>query len=283
MRKINWAPATFLAMALFAGACGKGGDQVLAAAGEATVDAGTSRMAMTVSASAPAAASPTDPAAAAVPSSEDFELSLEGVIDYETGHGILTMDMGALGIPGAPAGEAEMRLLGSVIYMRMPGSELGGRPWIKFDLETLGEDGQSPVPGLNPASNDPRGVLDALRGVSGEVKDVGGEKIRGVDTTHYRASVDIEKAQEAVPEERRDDFATFSEQLGIDTLPIDVWVDEEGRARRFAYEIEAPAAGDDATGMVTLVIDLYDFGVAVDVEAPPEAEVTDFGELQQPS
>lgn len=272
MRRMRWTPAVLLSLALVAGACGNDGQQVLAGAGQATTDAGTSRMTMTVSASGAAEESTTELAG------EDFSFSAEGVIDYDTGHGILKMDLGELGMPGAE-GEAEMRLMGQVVYMRFPGTELGGRPWVKFDLEALGEDGQSPMSGLTASSNDPRGVLDALRGVSGEVEEVGEEDIRGVTTTHYRANVDLDKAQSEVPEERRDDFATFSEELGIDTLPIEVWVDEEGRARRFSYEVETPAAGETPASNVNLVIDLYDFGVDVVVEAPPSEEVTDYGEL----
>ena len=272
MRRTRWMAALAVLVAVATGACGNNGEQILAAAGQATADAGTSRMAMKMSASAPAAELEGQSPA------EDFTMTAEGVIDYETGHGILKMDMGALGVPGAE-GEAEMRLLGPVAYMKMPGAELGGRPWVKFDLESLGDDGQGPVPGLNPGSNDPRGVLDALRGVSGEVEQVGEEAIRGVPTTHYRATVDLEKAEAEVPEERRGDFATFSDQLGIDTLPIEVWVDEEGRARRFSYEVETPAAADTPASNVELVIDLYDFGVDVEVEAPPSEEVTDFGAL----
>ena len=271
MRRTRWMPALALVLAIVTGACGNNGEQVLAAAGQATADAGTSRMAMKVSASAPTQDAEAAPA-------EDFTMTAEGVIDYETGHGILKMDMGALGVPGAE-GEAEMRLLGPVAYMKMPGAELGGRPWVKFDLEAMGEDNQGPVPGLNPGSNDPRGVLDALRGVSGDVEEVGEEEIRGVTTTHYRANVDLEKAEAEVPEERREDFATFSDQLGIETLPIEVWIDEEGRARRFSYEVDTPGAADTPASTVELVIDLYDFGVEVDVEAPPSEEVTDFGAL----
>ena len=270
MRRNKWATGLLLTLALIGGACGKNGEQVLAAAGEATAEAGSSRMAMTVS----AATDPSTTDATAVPD-QAFQLEAEGLINYETGHGIMTMDMGALGIPGAPAGDAEMRMLGSVVYMKLPGNELGNRPWIKFDLEAMGESG-APVPGLNPASNDPRGVLDALRGVSGEVEELGAEEVRNVETTHYRANVDLDKAQDAVPEARREDFAAFAEQLGIDSLPIDVWVDEEGRARRFAYEVETPATGQAPASQVDLVIDLYDFGVDVDVEAPPESEVTDY-------
>ena len=270
MRRNKWAPALVLTLVLLGGACGKDGGEVLAAAGETTAQAGSSRMAMTVSAATDGAT--TDSTAAP---EQAFELKAEGLINYETGHGVMTMDMGSLGIPGAPAGDAEMRMLGSVVYMKLPGNELGNRPWIKFDLEAMGESG-APVPGLNPASNDPRGVLDALRGVSGDVEEVGAEEVRNVETTHYRANVDLDKAQDAVPEARKEDFAAFAEQLGIDTLPIDVWVDEEGRARRFAYDVETPASGQAPASQVELVIDLYDFGVEVDVKAPPESEVTDY-------
>lgn len=283
MKQTKWAIG-LMAMALIGMACGGGGGQVLAAAGETTSQAGTSRMAMTVSTAGLDQGE--GAAAAGGEGAESLTFSTEGVIDYETGHGILTMDLASLGVPGAE-GEAEMRLLGSVIYMKVPGSELGGRPWIKFDLNALGPDGESLLP-LNPAGSDPRGVLDALQGVSGDVEDVGEEQIRGVSTRHYRAAVDLDKAAESVPEGRREDFAAFSEDLGIEQLPIDVWVDSDGRARRLSYEInpaegapfESPSGSSERVmSSANLTIDLYDFGVKVDVAAPPDSEVTDFGAL----
>ena len=272
MRRNGWGAVVLLVLALLTAGCGKDGEKVLAAAGDTTADAGSSRMAMTVSAESVGSST-----GSSVPAQEPLKMEFEGLIDYETGHGIMKMDMGALPIPGAPQGDAEMRMLGSVVYMKLPGNELGNRPWIKFDLEALSEAGGPPVPGLNPASNDPRGILDALRGVSGEVTEVGEETVRGVATTHYRATVDLSKAEQAVPEARRDDFAAFSKELGIETLPIEVWVDEEGRARRFAYEVDTPATAQAPASQVDLVVELYDFGVDVDVEAPPESEVTDYG------
>ena len=279
MRGNRWGAAALLLVVLVTAGCGKDGERVLAAAGETTAEAGSSRMAMTVSAeSAPVSTG------SSVPTPEPLRMEVEGLIDYETGHGIMKMDMGSLAIPGAPQGDAEMRILGSIVYMKLPGNELGNRPWIKFDLEALSAAGGAPVPGLNPASNDPRGVLDALRGVSGEVEEIGEESVRGVAATHYRASVDLAKAEKAVPEARRDDFAAFREQLGIKTLPIEVWVDEEGRARRFAYEVDTPETSQAPASQVDLVVDLYDFGVDVEVEAPPESEVTDYGgEAGQPA
>jgi hypothetical protein len=53
------------------------------------------------------------------------------------------------------------------------------------------------------------------------------------------------------------------------TLPVEIWIDDVGRARRFVLELdEVPAT-----------IDFYDFGVEVDVQAPPQDEVLDDDEL----
>jgi hypothetical protein len=59
---------------------------------------------------------------------------------------------------------------------------------------------------------------------------------------------------------------------------MDVWVDGDGRLRRLEYEMELSDV-DGARVAVGVTMELYDFGVEVDVVAPPADETTDLFEL----
>jgi hypothetical protein len=58
-------------------------------------------------------------------------------------------------------------------------------------------------------------------------------------------------------------------QLGAppeyDRFPVEIWVDEEGRTRRYSYH---PIGSQE-----TFVWEFFDFGVKVDLEPPPADQV----------
>jgi hypothetical protein len=119
--------------------------------------------------------------------------------------------------------------------------------------------------------------------VSTGVAKIGSETIRGVETTHYKATLDLAKAVDRanVPASLRDDLGKIVRRNGASlTIPADVWVDNDGLARRIQLKLDlAKLAGPDG-GMdvpaLTMSMDLYDFGVPVHVEAPPPGETVPF-------
>jgi hypothetical protein len=212
---------------------------------------------------------------------EHFTITGDGVIDFDTRDSALTMHFPGVG--SEPAGSIETLLVDGHAYMKMPnavlGGLLGGGKW--FEMPNLG-DANSALPGLG--QSDPSQFLAYLEGVSAGVKKVGSETIRGVDTTHYSASIDLRKAEARadVPESLRDEMKhLFGDSNGpAATVPADVWVDNDGLARRIELQLDfgdlAPVdaeAGDLPT--MTISMDLYDFGVPVHVEAPPASEVAE--------
>jgi hypothetical protein len=170
-----------------------------------------------------------------------------------------------------------------VIYMRFPpglGAELpGGKSWVKMDLEALGKQQGIDLGELTQfGQTNPTQSLWFLQGASDDFEEVGEEEVRGVGTTHYRGTVDLRKAAEQISEAARTTAERLIELMGVSKLPFEVWIDDEGLARRIKYEQPLPAAaGEDAS--MTLTMDFFDFGVDVDVEPPPESEVTDIQEL----
>jgi hypothetical protein len=172
-----------------------------------------------------------------------------------------------------------------VIYMRFPpeiqAQVPGGKSWVKVDLEALGEQlGIDLGAVMQFSQSDPTQSLQYLRGASDDFEEVGSEPVRGVDTTHYRGTIDLRKATEHLPEDARDSIERVVELTGVGKLPFDVWIDDDGLARRVKYEQPLPATGGEDASM-ELTMEFFDFGVDVDVAPPPAEGVIDMQELIQ--
>jgi hypothetical protein len=267
--------------ALALAACGGGSDlgarDVVAQAASATEGAGSYRVDMQATMEGF--------------TSEPLMMPAEGVFDADERRGRMTMDMSSLtdSTGGPDLGEVEMVVDGLVFYLRAPflrqlRPEL--EPWIRFDLQELGEQQGVDLEQLTQLSNqsNPSEALAYLRGVGDDVEEVGTEEVRGVATTHYRATVDLDRVVDQAPSEQREALRAQIEELerrtNTDEALVDVWIDDDGLVRRQVLRYEDMRFAGQ-TGDVTLRMELYDFGVEVDVEAPPEDQVTDFQELVQ--
>jgi hypothetical protein len=172
-----------------------------------------------------------------------------GAIDYahERGQLVITDESGGRLVPG---GQMEGRFLGKTTYLGW--NLFDDRQWVKeTDDAPSGTDRL--IPGFGGPS--PDRLLGLLIKSSKEIEGLGNEEIRGVSTKHYRAHVDPMKLGED------DVFAENAE------LVVDVWVDGDQLVRR----LRVPEAGEDEAGAT--VFDFFDFGVEVDVEAPPADQV----------
>src|SRR5262249_52893891 len=144
----------------------------------------------------------------------------------------------SLSADGIGAGQSvfEERTVDGVVYVHLPSLSnrlAGGRPWMALGLPADATGGgmtSSPF-GL-AGSTDPTQVIGFLEKVSDDVKLVGPETIRGVDTTHYSATVDFAKVVDRanVPSGMRDTIMQFSGLFG--NVPVDVWIDGDGRLRQ---------------------------------------------------
>jgi hypothetical protein len=122
-------------------------------------------------------------------------------------------------------------------------------------------------PGGPRGPNDPLWPLDALFGAGDDAVQIGPEAVRGVPATRYRLAIDLARADAALP-------AGVSVPSGpyrsLSRLPAEVWLDAAGLARRISVCPE-PAAANDA--QVWSIVELWDFGVAVDITPPGPDEV----------
>lgn len=257
---------------VLAPACAKASAQErIAEAATKTTESGSARFAMTMTMKG---------------GPQEVTVDAEGAMEFASQKVAMTMNLGDL---GAQAGmdKIEMMSEGQTIYMKFPNYEQLRlpTPWLKMDLSALtGVPGMESLSQLN--SNDPSRTLEMLRGVSEEVEEIGTEDVRGTSTTHYKANLGLKKAIAAIPEEDRAALEKQFEQLGTDTVPTDVWIDDEGLLRRQTSTIDltkaqgAAAGGGEAPTEMVMEMELFDFSAEVDVEAPPKGEVTDFAELQ---
>jgi hypothetical protein len=235
-----------------------GGDAValLSAAPDAAHDAGTARTVITVTVEG---------------GGMNLTMEGEGAVDFASGAQELSMSM--MGI------DLEMRFVDQVVYLRMP--DVARPPsvdteWIAFSAEAAG--GQVGA-GANPMASMQNGaaMLDALRGISRDVDELGAEEINGQDATGYRVTIDMAKAIEQLPEDRRAEARASLDQMaamGMDEWPMDVWLNDDGLPVRMSMDMGLPAGDIGEGASMRVQIDFLDFGADLAVEAPPTAEVT---------
>ena len=111
------------------------------------------------------------------------------------------------------------------------------------------------------------------------------EEVRDVQTTRYEAVVDLERGdtgQDAQAWEAHDEMV---EKLGASKFPVEVWLDDKNRVRRYAMDVTVPVP-EDAPEMpeggkmqTSIVAEYYDFGTPVDVQAPLPDRTTEGSSL----
>ena len=203
-------------------------------------------------------------------------MSGEGVFDRHGGR--MTMNLGGLAGGALGSGKAEVVFRDLVYYVKLPAAAMAqlptGKMWLKFDLGALSEQAGLDLEQLTQLNqSDPSQALQLLSGAE-DFEEVGEGEVRGVGTTHYRGTVDMSKVAETAPEDVQDDIRKIIEQTGDRTVPMDIWVDGDGLARRLRWTQHLP----QGTTM-TMNEELYDFGAEVDATTPPADEVLDLTAL----
>lgn len=191
---------------------------------------------------------------------------------------------------GGPAGTEDLRMSevfdGTAIYLKSRAfeSELPeGKRWLKIDLaKTYKNVGLNLDQLTGPAGNNPRDSLQYLRAL-GDIHRMGTESVRGVETTHYKGTLNLSRAINRLkPSERKAARAGFQRLLKgggfSDETPTEVWIDKNKLVRRervlFSFE---PVPGKKGTADTTM--ELFDFGTTVAVRVPAKDEVEDVTEL----
>jgi hypothetical protein len=181
----------------------------------------------------------------------------------------------------------EIRLDGSRLFVRPP--ELpaitipGGKPWVAVDLRGLAGALGLDADGLGDIfTMEPSAQLRALKAAKG-MEEVGREQVGGEQTTHHRGTITPADIVAALPADRRpaaekalrDLERLGGEQSTAKPAPVDFWVGDDGILRRMRSSQTLPAQKGTPAGSFSMDITLSDFGVPLDVAAPPKDDTWD--------
>jgi len=184
-------------------------------------------------------------------------VTASGVIDFRTQRAAVTMRA----LSGGRTIGAEVRVVDGVVWTN------GGSGW---SAAAGGADASGSL------TSDPTSFLAYLRGVASDVREVGHETVRGVDTTEYDATVDLRRAIErgAANAEARARVQAALDLVGNLDMPVKVWIDAQDRVRKFALEMDMSGAlkhlglPSDMHPLMSVIIEFHDFGLPVHVKSP---------------
>lgn len=189
----------------------------------------------------------------------------------------MTMTMPQLAAKLGGNGSIRMLMSGTTMYMNMgdaAAAKLGGQHWMKLDLSAIGASGQALADQLNRnSSNDPATQLKLFTS-SPDIKRVGQETVDGVQATHYSGTVDIAKLA-ASQDSSLKSLLSQSTKLGLTTMNVDLWVNDQGLPVRMHESTPSTATTQlDVTG------DYSDYGTTpVTVTAPPASDTKDLSDM----
>ncbi|MFF2329976.1 MULTISPECIES: DUF1396 domain-containing protein [unclassified Streptomyces] len=195
------------------------------------------------------------------------------------------MQMHMKGGSAGETGEVEIRLTGDAMYINggaEAAAEMDGKTWLKLDMAELKKStGQDPLGGLS-AQADRNPAADSLSmSASKDLKKVGTATIDGVQTTHYIGTVPLEAMrasladEDAATRERREEELKRYEDLGVEKLSMDMWIDGSDRTK----QVRTRAVTDEDP--LDLTITFLDFDKPLTVKAPPASETMDLAEMME--
>ena len=197
----------------------------------------------------------------------EIEQAMTGAIDFANQRMQMTME-------GDFFGEVETLLDSGIIYVR---SDLfaifGGTDapeWFAMDVEDALEDA-----GLDASQPFlvPENTFEMLKTSGARVTEAGSETVRGVETTHFVITIDVELAADAGELEGL--LSDGAIQLP-EELTVEAWIDEDGLVRRIAYAFEIDLGPDIGEAAYDYTIEFFDYGKAVEFDLPDPDEVADF-------
>ncbi|MEU7648463.1 LppX_LprAFG lipoprotein [Streptomyces huasconensis] len=176
----------------------------------------------------------------------------------------------------------ELRYVDGAVYLgggKEAAKEMDGKSWIKFDAAAMGKAGGKPAATsvAGQAENNPADQSTLLTN-SKDLKKVGSESVGGVETTHYTGTVtldrirELSKGKDAAARKRDEKAIRQYEDLGVEKLTMDLWVDGEDHTKQFR------ARGKADKGALDMTITFLDYNKPVDVTAPPKNEVMDLAQ-----
>jgi hypothetical protein len=210
-------------------------------------------------------------------------ISGAGSVDFDTSNCTLTFSS-----PQA-AGNFSALFVSPNLYVQLPAADKAqlptGKTWISLNLNTVSEAklGAS-LSQLSSSSQESTQLLSYLQSVSTSgITTVGPATIKGEPTTEYKATIDLTKAADQKSPAAQAAIKSLEAQVNATTLPVQVWLDAQGRVRQVSQQLQVSTNSQSsggttipaASGSVSTTADYYDFGTPVSVQPPPASQVDD--------
>ena len=193
----------------------------------------------------------------------------EGIADVRGRRAQFTITVQPSGQP--PQGPVVFLLDGDTVYLGLPPSRsIGlteGKRWLMTTLFDR-SDAQ-----LTSATPDPMAYFDTLAGVGRNVKRVGKETLAGILTTHYRLTATLRTAAARLSEQRQREVAPTIATLGPDPLPVEAWIDRQGRPRKMTVNLDTELS----RGLIT--VEVHDYGTPLELDLPDESDTLEVESL----
>jgi hypothetical protein len=204
----------------------------------------------------------------------DVTISGHGVFSFTQKTGDMTVDLPSLGAHRPTS--IEVRRIGPDLYLHAPqlSAADGGKPWVHVDLSQYEQSqGQSSLNlgGLSQglSDGDPTKILALLKQLGAQVTQVGSGQVGGVATTEYEGVLDLSGGTTGStivsPQ--------IAQAFGLTSIPVDVWIDQQGRARQVSTSLSVFGITIKAREQ------LGSFGTPVAVSAPPADQTADGSSL----
>ena len=156
----------------------------------------------------------------------------------------------------------DMILLDKTMYMKAPAMGTGDK-YLKIDLSD-----PNSLFGMLGKALDPEVMFQAME-TPEKLELLGREVVDGVDTHHYRITIDPADYLEAM------DFPDAMKEFLPQQMATEMWVDGDDLPRKFAQTIEIPDPAGGEPVASTTEGTYSDFGADVDIEAPSADEISE--------
>ena len=108
---------------------------------------------------------------------------------------------------------------------------------------------------------------------------MGTEEVRGVESTHYRATIEFRKYADLIPGDREKARRSVDRLIelngGKETTDIEVWVGTDKLVRRMKWNQTMQMPGQSQVTNSSYTMEFTDFDAKVSVEPPDEDDVRD--------
>jgi hypothetical protein len=223
-----------------------------------------------------------------LPAGTDVSMSFRGAFDLANESSSFVVDLSemASGLPGSdeiPAefadlfGEMEIRTIGDTAYMKFGLFSMLGitTEWVSMPAEDAGTTASS----FGASSADPLDLLAAFGSVEADVEEIGNEQVRGNNTTHFRLLVDVAAMAEAADPDALSELDNLGGFPEGGAFPVDFWIGDDGHIYRFSFTMDGSVDPTAEFESMVMLWEVFDYGAAVSITAPPAEDVTDGSNL----